>query len=70
MSTLHIVNQIQKGDVTMINIIIKAFMLYGALSATLFGIGVYLLLGGLIGVLALFTGVTAMGCIVAEVVRC
>lgn len=53
----------------MISIIIKAFMLYGALSAMLFGIGVYLLLGGLIGVLALFAGVTAMGCIVTGVVR-
>lgn len=54
----------------MCNIIVKAFMLYGALSAMLFGIGVYLLLGGLIGVLSLFAGVTAMGCIVSEVVRC
>ena len=53
----------------MCNIIIKAFMLYGALSSMLFGIGVYLLLGGLIGVLALFTGLTAMGCIVSEVIR-
>ena len=52
----------------MINVIIKAFMLYGALSAMLFGIGVYLLLGGLIGVLALFAGLTAMACIVSEVV--
>lgn len=51
----------------MCNIIIKAFMLYGALSAMLFGIGVYLLLGGLIGVLALFAAVTAMACIVGEV---
>ena len=58
-----------KGDVTMINVIIKAFMLYGAMSSMLFGIGVYLLLGGLIGVLALFAGVTAMGCIVSEVVK-
>ena len=52
----------------MCNIIIKAFMLYGALSAMLFGIGVYLLLGGLIGVLALFAALTAMACIVSEVV--
>lgn len=52
----------------MCNIIIKAFMLYGALSAMLFGIGVYLLLGGLIGVLALFASVTSMACIVSEVV--
>lgn len=43
-------------------------MLYGALSAMLFGIGVYLLLGGLIGVLALFAGFTAMVCIVIGVV--
>lgn len=50
-------------------IIIKAFMLYGAMSSMLFGIGVYLLLGGLIGVLALFLGVTSMGCIVSGVVR-
>ena len=70
MFALHIVNQIQKGDAIMCNIIVKAFMLYGALSAMLFGIGVYLLLGGLIGVLSLFAGVTAMGCIVSEVVRC
>ena len=53
----------------MCNIIVKAFMLYGAMSSMLFGIGVYVLLGGLIGVLALFTGFTAMGCIVSEVIR-
>lgn len=49
-------------------IIIKAFMLYGAMSSMLFGIGIYLFLGGLIGVLALFAGFTAMVCIVTGVV--
>lgn len=53
----------------MVNIIIKAFTLYGALSAMLFGIGIYLLLGGLIGTLAMFAGLTAMGCIVSGVVK-
>ena len=53
----------------MYNIIVKALMLYGAMSSMLFGIGIYLLLGGLIGVLALFLGLATTGCIVGEVVR-
>lgn len=51
----------------MCNIIVKTFMLYGAMSSMLFGIGIYLIFGGLIGVLALFAGLTAMACIVGEV---
>lgn len=50
-------------------IIIKAFMLYGAMSSMLFGIVIYLLLGGLIGTLAMATGIASMGCIVSEVIR-